>query len=384
MATVKTIFVCSAGFGEGHNSAARGLVTALDEVGAGAVRAEFVDGLGVCHPRVYERLRQGYVTLMNHAPTVWSALYGVFDRSQRAVDLNVWMLSAERGALAARLEREKPVAVVSTYPLYGYLLDDIARRGGPRDFARITVVTDSISINSIWHRCGSDFYCVPNEDTAAVMRRAGVPAAKLRVLGFPVDPRYADRAALPARPDPAGPQGRRVVYMINAGRKSAPETVRGLLALEDIELTVTVGRDAEMQRMVEGLVAGRDPARRPVKIIGWTREVPALLAANHLLISKAGGATTQEAIAAGCPMIVSQIAPGQEEGNAQLLVDNGAGCLALSPGAIVEAVRGAFADGARSCKEWTANIAKLSRPDAARDNARFILEAAAARLPGSG
>ena len=70
----------------------------------------------------------------------------------------------------------------------------------------------------VWHRCGSHFYCVPNEDTAAVMRRAGVPAEKLRVLGFPVDPRYAAEG-LPPRPDPAGPEGRRVVYMINAGRK---------------------------------------------------------------------------------------------------------------------------------------------------------------------
>ena len=375
MATIKKIFVCSAGFGEGHNTAARNLVTALNELGAGRAEAEFVDILGVCHPRQYERLRRGYVTLMNHAPRVWSALYGLFDHAQWLVDLNVALLSAERAALAARLEREKPAVVVSTYPLYGYLLDEIARRGGPSGFRRVTVVTDSISINSVWHRCGSHFYCVPNEDTAAVMRRAGVPAEKLRVLGFPVDPRYA--ADLPPRPDPAGPDGRRVVYMINAGRQAAPETVRRLLALEDIELTVTVGRDQEMHRLVERLIGERGGTRRPAKLIGWTKEVPALLASSHVLISKAGGATTQETIAAGCPMIVSQIAPGQEEGNAQLLVDNGAGCLALSPEAIAAAVRRAFADEAAVCKAWMGSIARLSRPDAARENARFVLEQAA-------
>ena len=32
-------------------------------------------------------------------------------------------------------------------------------------------------------------------------------------------------------------------------------------------------------------------------------------------------------------MIISQIAPGQEEGNAQLLVGNHAGALALTPAA---------------------------------------------------
>ena len=122
--------------------------------------------------------------------------------------------------------------------------------------------------------------------------------------------------------------------------------------------------------------AVRLPAGRPVELIGWTREVPALLASHHLLISKAGGATTQETIAAGCPMIISQIAPGQEEGNAQLLVDNHAGALALTPERIAATIEEAFADDAKLCRKWMENIARLRRPDAARDNARFVLEQA--------
>ena len=374
VATPRKIFVCSAGFGEGHNTAARNLVTALNEVGAGRAEAEFVDILGCNSPKVYAWLRNGYVTLMNRAPRVWSAMYRMFDSASPMDSGLVTLLGAERDALAARLAAEQPAAVVSTYPMYGYMLDQIARRGGPADFRRITVVTDSISINSVWHRCGSDFFCVPNEETAEVMRRAGVLADKLRVLGFPVAPRFADAESLPARTDPAGPEGRRVLYMINAGRKAAPETVRRLLEIDGIELTVTVGRDEEMRAMVERAVARRRQARRPVNVIGWTKEVPALLASHHLLISKAGGATTQETIAAGCPMIISQVAPGQEEGNAELLVNNHAGTLALSPERIAATVDEAFADDAKVCREWTQNIARLRRPDAARDNARFILE----------
>ena len=73
-------------------------------------------------------------------------------------------------------------------------------------------------------------------------------------------------------------------------------------------------------------------------------------------------------------MVISQIAPGQEEGNAELLVSNRAGRLGLNPAGIERAVQEAFADGAGLYHEWSANIAKLRRPDAARDNARFILE----------
>ncbi len=374
VANLRKILVCSAGFGEGHNTAARNLVTALNDVGAGRIEAEFVDILGLRSPKVYEMMRKGYVTLMNRTPRLWAAVYRLIDATSSMDAGVITLLSAERDAFAARLERERPAAVVSTYPMYGYMLNEISRRGGPKDFLRVTVVTDSISINSVWYRCGSDVFCVPNEETADVMRRAGVPAEKLRVLGFPVEPRFASAASLPARPDPAGPEGRRVLYMINAGRKAAPEVVRRLLEIEDIALTVTVGRDVEMRAVVERAIAVRGQTRHPARLIGWTNEVPALLASHHLLISKAGGATTQETIAAGCPMIISQVAPGQEEGNAQLLVDNHAGVLALTPARIVQTVREAFADDARVCREWMQNIARLRRPDAARDNARFILE----------
>ncbi len=370
----RKIFVCSAGFGEGHNTAARNLVTALGEVGGEAVDAEFLDVFGLCRPRVYAALRKGYVGLMNRSPSLWSAMYRLFD-ARGSGGAAMPFLGPERRAFAQRLADDQPAVVVSTYPAYGYLLNEIARRSGPADFRRVTVVTDSITINSVWHRCGSDFYCVPNEETAEAMRRDGVPGEKLRVLGFPVEGRFADAASLPARPDVDGPDGRRVLYMINAGRRAAPEVVRRLLAL-DVALTVTVGRDEEMRATVERLVAERGSRPRPVRIIGWTREVPELLASHHLLISKAGGATTQETIAAGCPMIISQVAPGQEEGNAELLVRNTAGCIAEDPARIEHAVEEAFAGGARVYHEWAANIAKLRRPDSARDNARFILEQA--------
>ncbi len=374
MAGPRKIFVCSAGFGEGHNTAARNLVTALNEVGGDAVDAEFLDVFGLCRPRVYAALRKGYVGLMNRSPTLWSAMYRLFD-AQGSGGAAMPFLGPERRAFARRLAEDRPAAVVSTYPAYGYLLEEIARRGGPTGFQRVTVVTDSITINSVWHRCRSDFYCVPNEETAETMRQAGVPAEKLRVLGFPVEERFADTGALPTRPDVDGPDGRRVLYMINAGRRAAPEVVRRLLAL-DVALTVTVGRDEMMKATVERLTAERGSRQRPVQVIGWTREVPELLASHHLLISKAGGATTQETIAAGCPMIISQVAPGQEEGNAELLVRNNAGRIGLDPEGIGRAVEEAFADGARVYREWSTNIAQLRRPDAARDNARFILEQA--------
>jgi processive 1,2-diacylglycerol beta-glucosyltransferase len=155
--------------------------------------------------------------------------------------------------------------------------------------------------------------------------------------------------------------------MITAGTRTAPEVVRRLLDL-DIHLTVTVGRNEKLRRAVEAA-----SLQRKIDIVGWTDELPRMLGSSHLLIGKAGGATVQETIAAGCPMIINHIVSGQEEGNARLIVETNSGVIVQSPVEVAEQVQRAFADGAKQWREWATNISRLSRPRASLDIAEFLL-----------
>ncbi|MEI9898660.1 MAG: glycosyltransferase [Chthoniobacter sp.] len=101
-----------------------------------------------------------------------------------------------------------------------------------------------------------------------------------------------------------------------------------MLQIEPLHLTVTVGRDEDLRARVEEAAAR---AGRPVEIHGWTQQMPELLMTHHVLIGKAGGATVQECTAAGTPMLMTQVVPGQEEGNAQLLFQNECGALCPTP-----------------------------------------------------
>ena len=196
-----------------------------------------------------------------------------------------------------------------------------------------------------------------------------MPAEKVRVLGFPVALRFADRASLQAAPKCGEPW--RVLYVINSGKKQAPELTRRLLDIEGVELTVTAGRDDSLRRTIEGIIA---ETGKSATVLGWTDRLPELMCQSHLLISKAGGATVQESLAACAPMVITQVIPGQEEGNAQLLIDNDCGVLAPSLEEIIAAVRKAFADGGRLWQHWFSNIDRIRRADAARDIARFVLK----------
>jgi len=375
---MKKILIFTAGFGEGHNTAARNIRDALELVAPDEVNVEVLDLFDACYGKLNAFFRKAYIAAINKTPRIWGKFYDVIDGTQ-FVESNMTVLSKMKRALADLLRQLEPDAVVSTYPIYNYVIDQIYAEGETRPFSQVTVVTDSITVNSVWYRCSSDYFILANEDTAAVLRAAGTPEEKIRIFGFPVTYRFAEMKDERFGSADAGPK--RVLYMINSGKKEAPSLVRRLARRDDIELTVAVGRDSRLRAEIEAAVKS---SAHPLRIMGWTTKMPELLTSHHLMITKAGGATIQEAIAARTPVIISQVVPGQEEGNARLIVENDCGRLAPDPDAIIEALDGAFRHEHRLLRKWVANISKLSKPDASLQIARFILDLAVPENSPSG
>jgi processive 1,2-diacylglycerol beta-glucosyltransferase len=359
---VKRVLILTAGFGEGHNAAARNLRDAIIAADSDAVvelRDVFLEAYGWAN-RLSVR---AYLFVINRLPGVWNLIFQWLDRSN-AVSERIGVFGRAAKHVRALLKAERPEVVVSTYPGYNHLLDHLYAHAPRRPFTQVTIVTDSLTVNRVWHTGHSDWYLVANEETAAVMRAQGVPAEKLRVTGFPVPAFFAEER--PRKVPPAEGAKWRVLFMVNSGKRIAVEAVRGLLALDGIELAVTVGRDEALEQRIRALGGG-------ATVYGWTKELPRLMADAHIVVSKAGGATVQECLAACTPMIVSQVVPGQEEGNARLIAEAGAGVIAETSDTIAQAVREAFANGGGVWNDWHAATQRLSRPHAARDIARWIL-----------
>jgi len=361
----KRILILTAGFGEGHNAAARGMhdgLTAVDTRAAVEVHDIFAETYGIAN----DLARKSYLALINRAPRSWSKLYQWLDRQEEYGPGLRWLFLA-RGRLSRLLARFQPTAVVMVYPAYPYLLEAILG-ARPALFRRVVCITDSITVNAIWYRGAADLFLVPNEATAARLKRAQVPGGKVRVMGFPVSPKFA--ALRQPRTRPGAQEDWRLLYMINAGGQVATEVIVRLVRLPNVRLTVTVGRDRRLRRVVEEVNA---QAGCKFEIVGWTDQLPRLMRESHLLISKAGGATTQEAVAAECPMIISQVVPGQEEGNAQLIEESRAGVVAMTPDSIAAAVERAITNNGQIWGEWSRNISALSRPRASLEIAELLL-----------
>ncbi|HTV61449.1 MAG TPA: PHP domain-containing protein [Verrucomicrobiae bacterium] len=363
---MKKILILTAGFGDGHNAAARNLRDAIEQADEDA-RAEVLDLFADSYGAFNTLARKTYLGMVAYAPKLWGQFYSLLENP--LVEKQLGGFTRLQAVLEKILAQTQPDCVVSVYPVYGHVIKKIYASHHERPFKFITVVTDSITVNSAWFRVSCDYFCVANDATAEVLRQGGVAEDQIKVLGFPVSPVFADNSN--ALPEPIGEEPRRVLYIINTGKKKAGKAIDRLLEIEDVHLTITAGRDPELRaKLIERT---RDQEHR-VKVIGWTNQMPELMMSHHLVISKAGGATVQEAIAARCPMIVNQVIPGQEEGNAELIQKFNLGAVVEKNKEVAEAVEMAFEKRAALWSEWRKNLRKISRPDAAMKIAELVLE----------
>lgn len=379
------ILILTAGYGDGHNAAARVLANAFDRAG-GPRTGLVVDVFALASPRRNAVSRRVYLGLINDAPRVWNRFYTWVDESE-FIQRRLGLFRREIAVLAGVIARENPAAICCTYPLYAFFAGAIAARGGavPPVF---NVVTDSISIHSLWWRAMCDGWFLPNADSADVLLRAGIAPTAVHVSGFPVPAFFRENAGQLSPPELGSGARPHVLHLVHSGTRDAENIARCLMTQTHWAITCAVGRDARLRERLNRLAAGR---AHPTQILGWTDQIPRLLMTHHAVVSKAGGATTQEAIAALCPMIVSQIVPGQEEGNYELLRRYGAGAHADTPEAVVRLLRNAFAENGRGWRKWHNALRGLAHPDAAGEIVRRVLDAAASapkrrntasRLPG--
>jgi processive 1,2-diacylglycerol beta-glucosyltransferase len=369
----KKILLLTAGFGEGHNTAARNVQQALLHVGGERVQVELLDVFAQAYGAYNEFTRKLYISAINKTPRLWQLFYNMLDRT-RFFERSLFSFHKLEKKLGQLMAQEKPDLVCTTYPIYAFLFNRLYPDPQKRPFRLVNIVTDSISVNSLWYRTPSDEWLVPNTATAEVMAAAGLPQSCLHVFGFPVQLAFYLPEQKLSPPDPER-EVPRILYLINSGKQQAPNTLRALLQSTQAHLTVSVGRDQSLQGVIEKISADY-PGR--VDLLGWTNQMPQMLMTHNLVITKAGGATVQEALASCCPLIINQIVPGQEEGNWELVRRIEGGVLAVTPQEVAHWAQKALAENAALAKQWRQNLQNVCRADSSILIARHLLDPAVA------
>jgi len=303
----RRILIVSASMGAGHDGAARELKRRLEAEGH---ETRIVDFLDCCPLGIGWFIKWSYLLQLRFAPWSYDLTYRLWYKMPSSWGFIVRLDTFVAGRRLRRAITETDAdAVVSTYPLSSLVLGNMRKKG----WLKVPVVTflTDFAVHPLWVHPSVDLHVAtsPTAAEAAAARggrdsRAPGPLVADRFGAAPVEVRRAARRALGL-----APEDRAVLVVAGSwGVGDVPGTVDAIARVGGYHPVVVCGRDEQLRIAME--------ARGVGTVIGWTDEMPRLMAACDAMIENAGGLTANEAFACGLPVVTFLPIAGHGKDNA--------------------------------------------------------------------
>jgi UDP-N-acetylglucosamine:LPS N-acetylglucosamine transferase len=333
------VLIISASMGAGHDGAAYELQRRLEAQG---IEVRVVDYLKMIPLRLGGFVRWTYLFQLQRLAWTYDLTYQAFNRG---IGVLLWgpvvrgMSLATRRALKRELRRSRPDAVVSTYPLASLVLGRMRKKR----WLRVPVATylTDFAVHPLWVHPGIDLHLAVSPVSAATAAKRG---GKTNVASGPLVGEQF-REMVPDRNDARRllgiePHERAVLVVAGSwGVGDVPKTVAAITgAGEQFHPIVVCGKDEKLR---ESLLARGEGGT----VLGWTDDMPVLMAAADALVENAGGLSAMEAFAAGLPVISFQPIAGHGKDNAKYMAISGVSRYARDDRELAEALTEATTPG---------------------------------------
>lgn len=309
------VLILTAAVGGGHEAAGRAV---RDEVEAAGHRVVMMDGLRPMNPVLDWLLRKGYVGQLEHTPWTLGALFSLasFRPTAWAVRIIVGLFFS-RGLLKAVLS-EWPDVIVSTYPLVTSALGHLRKKGKLR--VPVTAIIPDYGVHPLWVSPGADLHLVVSRISVQMAERAGGEASLIRP---PVAPAFRNaRGRYEETRTALGLPEKDFVALVVGGAWGIGDVEGAARCAVDsgVYTVIVTGRNAALKARLEAEFKSKER----VKILGWTKDMPGIMAASDCLIQNAGGMTCVEAVEVGLPILLFNPIPGHGVLNSRVMDRAGA------------------------------------------------------------
>ena len=355
----------------GHQRAADAVRAALAATYGDRVETVGADVVATAYPIVGRVISRTYLEMLKRIPQLWGYLYDNPDVVHATKEVREFLSALNNRKLQALLREFRPGVVVCTQAVPCNLVAS-EKRSGRLDVPLIACITD-FAAHAYWASPGVDLYVVATEESRRALVERGVRPSRIRVLGVPIHPDFAeplDRIETRRR---LGLKTDRPVILVMGGSQGLGPMADILSELARVhhphQTVVITGLNARLRRDLRKRF-GTGPN---VIMKGYTHDIPHYMAAADLLITKPGGLTSAEALAARLPMILLTPIPGQETRNTQYLLRSGAAQRVLRVGELPTLVDHLLRRPSVRARMGRA-AEHIARPHAATDIATLIYE----------
>jgi 1,2-diacylglycerol 3-beta-galactosyltransferase len=370
---MKRVLFLMSDTGGGHRAAAEAIRDALTlRYGEDQISATLIDVFRASRfPMNY--MPEFYPWLVNHSKRSWALGYKLSNTRRRADMLSQSMYLTNRRRFK-KLFATHPVDVVVS--VHSVITRPTLRAlySFPTRPPYLTVVTDLVTTHHFWYDRRTDRCFVPTQAAYDRGLQARMRPEQMRITGLPVDPRFIQRlkGKAEARAELGWDPHLPAVLMVAGGDGMGPlfETARALdMLAQPFQMAVVAGRNKPLKERLDAASWSH-----PIHTYPFIRNMPTLMAAADILVTKAGPATITEAAIAGLPMILSDAIPGQEDGNVAYVIESQAGAYCPKPALVADTVAQWLNEGPDALRQRSENARRIANPNAVWDIADEVWE----------
>ncbi|MDX6532170.1 MAG: processive 1,2-diacylglycerol beta-glucosyltransferase [Blastocatellia bacterium] len=355
------VLVLTLSFGSGHVRAAEAIAEELRRQRP-ASNVLVVDALAECRWLFRACYEWPYWLMLRYAPGLWDRFSTARVKQKHGGTAPPWAFRMGCPKVFSTIKSFNPDLIVAA-EVAACEMAAIARRLELTRAPILSVITDYES-EPIWVQPEVAGFTVPDEHVRTEMISWGAPADRISICGIPVD------AAFDV---PHNPKATRLHYGISdnspmvllMGGGMGPTRMDRVVerlgeSNEPMHIVAVAGRDKRALRRLE-----RVKVKAPVslRVVGWTNEVPALMQAARILVTKPGGLTIAEAALCSLPVVFFDPIPGAEFVNAKRMVDAGAALITQGPIETARAINALLKD-EKLTDAMALRSQTMARPDA--------------------
>lgn len=375
MSEKKKILILTADAGFGHRSAALAIQAALEQMHGAECELNLVNPLEDRRTPFFLRDSQSdYDLIVKQAPELYRMGYDASDKPIPSAIAESALMILLYEVMHDLVTTYRPDAIVSTYPLYQSALEavfTIDRKSVPL----YTVVTDLSTVHRIWFNRVADACLVPNKTVRDLAIASNLKPEKVIETGIPVSPKLMkeNRSKETIRRELGWDPHRLTILAV--GSKRVDRLIETVDTINHsgfpVQLAIAAGKDAALYESLKAI-----DWHIPAHVFDYVSDMPTLMHASDAIICKAGGLIVTESLACGLPILLVDVLPGQETGNAEVIIQGGAGDLALNPLKALMTLSHWLINDQALLKDRAANSQKLGRPRAALDVAEIVWQGA--------
>lgn len=310
--------------GAGHQRAAEALGKVCRELypDANVKLVDTLDYINSVYKKVYSNT---YLAMVKHTPRLWGYFYERFDKDEDRLEdkFRQSMESLQAGDFRDFLDDFSPDMVICTHFLPMELISRWKKKR-KSSLPLYAVVTD-FALHTFWIVEEVDAYFVGNDDVARELQTRGAKVKDIYQTGIPIDPVFSNLPLQSEMRDKLGLDRELPTVLLMGGGYGMGDMPSLLRSFRNttlkMQLLVVCGRNEALQQELSQIATSLP---MPYKIYGFVNNVHELMKASDLVITKPGGLSSSEALAANTPMMMINPIPGQEQRNSDYLLENGA------------------------------------------------------------